>query len=321
LRIVHEQAEVICDAQDRPIRMNGTVQDVTARKQEEAALRHAKEQAEVANLAKTQFLANMSHELRTPLNAIIGFSEIMANQLLGPLGDGKYASYAQDIHESGNHLLAVINDILDMSRIEAGAVRLNETEVDIDVVANAAIRLLEQRADDAGLQLIKRIPSGRPALWADERLMRQVLINLLSNAVKFTPKGGQVVLAAGVAANGGVRLTVTDTGIGIAPENIAKALEPFGQVDSSLSRKYEGSGLGLPLVKSIVELHEGSLDIDSTPGAGTTVTVLLPPTRSVRRAAGSPAAEAADPASPADGSPAASTQSSRPGPEAEAPSP
>jgi PAS domain S-box-containing protein len=284
-RIVHEQAEVIFDSQHRPVQMNGTIQDVTERKQEEEALRRAKEQAEVASLAKSQFLANMSHELRTPLNAIIGFSEIMANQMFGPLGAGKYVSYVTDILESGSHLLNVINDILDMSRIEAGAVRLNETEIDLNLTAGSALRLVEQRAGDAGLHLFNRIPSDLPSVYADERLMRQVLINLLSNAAKFTPAGGSISLNAGSAAGGGIWLAVADTGIGIAPENIAIALEPFGQVDGSLDRRYEGTGLGLPLVKSIVELHSGTIVIDSTPGVGTAVTVQLPAFRRVLRPA------------------------------------
>lgn len=293
IRIVHEQAEVVLGGQG-PIRMNGTVQDVTRRRQEEAALRLAKEKAEVASLAKSQFLANMSHELRTPLNAIIGFSEIMANQMLGPLGSDQYVGYAADILDSGRHLLDVINDILDMSRIEAGAVKLNESDIDLKLIAASALRLIEQRADDVGVQLINRIPDGLPTVHADQRLLRQVLINLLSNAVKFTPAGGTVTLTAGVDDDGGLWLAVGDTGIGMAPEHVSVALEPFGQVECALDRRYEGTGLGLPLVKSIMELHGGTIRIDSALGVGTTVTIALPPFRRVRPA-GEVLAAAAEP--------------------------
>jgi len=285
VRMVHEQAEVLRDAAGRTIRMNGTIQDITERKREEIALLRAKEQAEVASLAKTRFLANMSHELRTPLNAIIGFSEVMASEALGPIGAPRYAGYAHDILDSGRHLLDVINDILDMSRIEAGSVHLEESDVVIEAVAEAAFRLVAQRAEEAGLQLVQDIAADLPAVRADERLLRQVLINLLSNGIKFTPTGGTVSLMARAGGDGATWLTVSDTGIGMAPESIAKALEPFGQVDSSLSRKYEGSGLGLPLVKSIIELHGGSVRIESVPDSGTRVTVGLPPARSVRMAA------------------------------------
>jgi PAS domain S-box-containing protein len=281
IRHVHEQAEVLCDAEGHVVCRNGTIQDVTPRKQEEEALRRAKRAAEAAVQAKSRFLANMSHELRTPLNAIIGFSEVMANEMLGPLGAAKYAVYARDILDSGRRLLSVINDILEMSRIETGAVQLRESRIEFDAIAAAALQRIEQRAADVGLTLVKDVPPDMPPVLADERLIRQATINLLSNAVKFTPAGGRVALRAGLASDGGAWLAVADTGIGIAPESIATALEPFGQVDSSLSRRYEGTGLGLPLVSSIVELHQGSMAIDSAVGAGTTVTMKLPPSRTI----------------------------------------
>jgi len=247
-----------------------------------AELERAKEEAETANRAKTEFLTNMSHELRTPLNAVIGFSELMVNRAFGDL-DERYAAYAADINSSGVHLLEVINDILDISRIEAGSVELNEEAFDPASVIKSCMDLMRGRADKGEIALTLDLPDDLPAITADQRMLKQVLINLLSNAVKFTPAGGKVTASAAMANNGGFLLSVSDTGIGMRAEDIPVALTPFRQIDNRLARAYEGTGLGLPLVKSLIELHGGTVSIDSTLGAGTTVTVALPPSR-VRRA-------------------------------------
>jgi len=255
------------------------LRDVTEHKRREDALRLAKEQAELANRSKSEFLANMSHELRTPLNAIIGFSEVMLAEMLGPLGTAQYKGYAADIHESGRHLLNVINDLLDMSKIEAGKLALDESSITLAGIVRSCMRVVQERADAAQLRLAVRVPDDLPRLLADERLLKQILLNLLSNAVKFTPAGGEVSISAALEADGQLALAVADTGIGIAPEDTARALEPFGQIDSSLSRRYQGTGLGLPLTKALVELHGGTLALESRPGAGTVATVRFPPGR------------------------------------------
>jgi signal transduction histidine kinase len=257
--------------------------------QREKSLSVARQQAELANRAKTSFLANMSHELRTPLNAIIGFSEMMARQLFGPLPNRQYQEYAQDIHDSGTHLLDIINTILDLSKVEAGAVRLNESEFAILDMILRLERLFRERAANAGVSLSHSFTDGTPQrLFADDRLVRQCLSNLLSNALKFTPTGGGVTVMVDRTSDGGVSIAVRDTGIGIAAQDIVVALEPFGQIDSSLSRKYQGTGLGLPIVKSYIELHGGTLGIVSHPGEGTTVTLFFPPSRA---RSGGPAGE------------------------------
>jgi PAS domain S-box-containing protein len=253
--------------------------DITERKQVEDALRDAKEAAEAANRTKSGILANMSHELRTPLNAIIGFSDIIRKESFGPIGEKRYLSYAVDINDSGTHLLALINDILDVSKAEAGRIELSEGVIDIPSLFDTSLRLVRPRADEAGVTLIAAPTEHLPRLRGDTLRLKQVLINLLSNAIKFTPSGGRVTLSSGLSGGAEVYLRVEDTGIGMAPQDIPKALSPFGQLDSSLARKHHGTGLGLPLSKALVELHGGRLELQSTAGAGTSVSVYLPAAR------------------------------------------
>ncbi len=248
---------------------------------ERQQLHIAKMGAETANRAKSEFLANMSHELRTPLNAIIGFSEVIKRGMFGPLS-ARYCSYGGDIHESGTHLLNLINEILDLSKLEAGHFEFHEENVDIASVIQTSKRLVEPQAEKGKVQLSETAQNDLPQIRADERRIRQVLINILSNAVKFTPEGGHVRVQSSLRSDGLV-IAISDTGIGIAPGQIPKAMEPFGQIDSKVSRKYEGTGLGLPLAKRLVELHGGTLAVESALGVGTTVTIVLPRERVVPR--------------------------------------
>ncbi len=252
------------------------ITDASPRIRTEENLREAKRQAEIANRAKSDFLANVSHELRTPLNAIIGFSEIIKMQMFGQIGQPLYGEYARDIHSSGQHLLSIINDILDLSKIEAGRFELHPDAVSVADLFEDCARLVQERAHSAGLKLVRGIDPEIGLLWADKRAVKQILINLLGNAIKFTPQGGQVTLAAKPAPDGMIELSVADTGIGIPPEHLATALAAFGQVDNPMTRALQGTGLGLPIVKSLVELHGGRFAIESEVGHGTRVSALLP---------------------------------------------
>jgi signal transduction histidine kinase len=244
-------------------------------------LSDAVERAEGASRAKTEFLATVSHELRTPLNAVIGFSEMMKLEMFGPLGNKQYSEYAKDINASGTHLLAVVNDILDLSRVESGSDALLEEKLDMTEVSRMIMGLVQPQADKRGIACTLEAPGGLPGVLADERKIRQILINLLSNAIKFNVDGGSVTVRLGFDA-AGFTISVADTGIGMRPQDIPQALARFGQVDASLQRKYEGLGIGLSIAQALTHQHGGDLEIESAPGVGTTVTVRLPAKRCLR---------------------------------------
>jgi len=248
-------------------------------------LHAAKETADTASRTKSEFLANMSHELRTPLNAIMGFSEVIKNEMFGHIAVPQYVEYARDIYSSGRHLLDIINDILDLSKVEAGKFELSEENVAIEEVVFAVCNIIKGKADEKNLHIAPRLPGVMPRLYADKRALKQMMLNLLSNAVKFTPKDGDVCISAKLEANGGVAIAVSDSGIGVAQGDMRKVMAPFGQVDSVLAREHEGTGLGVPLVKAMIELHGGTLSFDSAPGVGSVVTLRFPPERSVRSVA------------------------------------
>jgi two-component system cell cycle sensor histidine kinase PleC len=234
-----------------------------------------------ASKTKSHFLALMSHELRTPLNAIIGFSEILATEMYGPLGTGRYREYASDIHAAGRHLLALINDILDLSKAEAGKLDLHLEAVDIAALVADCVRLTSERAREQDVRVSIRAPADLPALHADALRMKQVVLNLLTNAIKFTLAGGNVEVAAEIGRDGEFVLSVRDTGIGMAPEMIPLALEPFRQIASPFTRNVEGTGLGLSLVKMLTEQHGGEIAIESTPSLGTLVRLRFPASRTL----------------------------------------
>lgn len=251
------------------------IRDTTERKRMEEELRLSKEDAEKASSAKSEFLAAMSHDLRTPLNAIMGFSEMMRVGIFGPLGDPRYEEYSKDIHESGRLLISLINDVLDLSKVEAGKYDLSEENLDIDALIQTTIKLMKPLANAAEVKVISAVPHDLPWLRADKRSLTQILNNLLSNAVKFTPEKGKTTVSAKVDGES-FAIIVKDTGIGMSKKDIITAMEPFEQADSSLSRKHKGTGLGIHLCRKFMELHGGVLDIDSKEGKGTTVTISFP---------------------------------------------
>jgi PAS domain S-box-containing protein len=266
IRWVYDNGQGVLDAEGALLHLEGAIFDVSDRKLTEEALQTAKHEAELANRSKSEFLANMTHELRTPLNAIIGFADLMTKEAFGPLGDSNYREYANDIQAAGQHLLDLISAILDLSKIEARKAELKE----------------EERAQTGNVKLDARFrDEPLPALRADMRMLKQILINLLTNAVKFTPPGGKVTIRWWANLDDGFVFEVADTGIGMTREDIPKALARFGQVDGELNRQYEGAGLGLPLTKSLVELHGGSLKLQSKVNVGTRVTIRFPAERMV----------------------------------------
>jgi PAS domain S-box-containing protein len=292
LRAIDGRGEMIVAVSGRPVfdanaqflGYRGTSRDVTEKILAERALRDAKMAAEAANIAKSQFLANISHELRTPLNAIIGFSEMLSLGIVGSMS-AQQQEYAEIVTSSGKHLLGIVNDLLDLAKIDAGRLELEEQRIRLPVFAEDCVDIVRERALEVELSLSIECGPDLPLLVADPRRLKQVVLNLLSNAIKFTRPGGRVTLGLQRGEDRGVALYVRDTGIGMTPDEIAVALEPFGQVDAGLSRRHDGTGLGLPLARSLVELHGGSLRIDSRKGQGTTVTALLPAGRVLDTAA------------------------------------
>ena len=253
--------------------------DITERKAAEVKMAQAWAQAELANRAKGDFLANMSHELRTPLNAIIGFSEILSGEHLGPLKNPRYLEYSSDIHSSGLHLLSIINDVLDMSKIEAGKLDIHEEDIDVRQLLAGSLRMVRERARKQEVELLCHADDPNLAIFADERAMKQCLLNLLSNAAKFSKIGGRVTVDAHIDAQNRTVITIADDGIGMTEQEQERALQPFGQAHSSTTRTYGGTGLGLPITQGLVEAHGGTLSIVSNPGTGTAVTITLPAER------------------------------------------
>jgi PAS domain S-box-containing protein len=269
----------VLDSAGRAIGIGGIHMNISEIKEKEKQLRIARDEAERANHAKSAFLANMSHELRTPLNAIIGFSEIMEQGLFGPLGNPQYTGYAEDIRRSASHLLSIISDILDLSKIEAGRMELHEELIDVAAVVKSCRTIVKESAANAGLALRTVLPDDLPPLYADKRSVRQILLNLLSNAIKFTPSGGRVTVEALREADGAFALVVRDTGIGMSASDIEVVLKPFGQIESAHTRSHDGTGLGLPITHSLAEMHGGSMTIESETGKGTAIIVRFPAER------------------------------------------
>jgi len=283
-RVVLNSKALLRDTSGRPMLVVSAALDITSRKEAELALIAAKEEAELASRSKSEFLANMSHELRTPLNAIIGFSQVMADEVMGPLGSPRYTGYARDICASAQHLLGIISDILDVSKLEAGKLELDEAEVELPQIVRDVLQLVAERARAIDITITTDLPPDLPWLRADGLKLKQVLLNLVTNAIKFSHSGGRVELAVRYDV-GGFEITVTDHGIGMDAVEIQTAITRFGQVASTWSRQHAGTGLGLPLAIGLVELHGGRLTIESRKDAGTTVRVRLPAERALAVAA------------------------------------
>jgi PAS domain S-box-containing protein len=279
IRYIREVGEPVCDAAGDLIESRGTLQDITEIKLAEAAIIASKEEAEIANRAKSEFLANMSHELRTPLNSILGFSEVVAGELFGPHSDPRYGEYAEAIHVSGTHLLQIISDILDISKIEAGEATLEETVFNVRKTVTSCLEMFHQRAENASVILELDIPDRALALFADERQFKQIILNLLSNAIKFSHSDGQVIVSARIDEDLCIEVSIVDDGIGIKQEDLSKVLKPFGQVADSQSRNHAGTGLGLPICISLVKLHDGNVNFESVEGIGTKVIIQFPAKR------------------------------------------
>jgi PAS domain S-box-containing protein len=254
----------------------GSLWDITARKESDEAMRQARLQAEISSRSRMEFLANMSHELRTPLNAVIGFAEIIKDEIMGPLNVPVYKEYARDIYDSGNSLLKIISEILEVSKIETGNRELNVSNFKLAKALKSCVVIMQNRIDESGVNVRLDIPERLPDILGEELGFKQVIMNLISNAIKFTDKGGNVRITARVLDEGEMVIDVIDDGIGMTPEEIKKALQPFGKVDNAFSSMKSGTGLGLTIVDSLVRLHGGHFELSSEKGAGTTARVILP---------------------------------------------